>query len=66
MVTQFLSASLHQHIAQAYRFDHFRNGFVEILAAEQGTTNRDWYQGTADAIRQNLSYLTYQDVVIAR
>jgi glucose-1-phosphate adenylyltransferase len=62
VVTQFLSASLHQHIALAYRFDVFRGGFVEILAAELGTGGRDWYQGTADAIRQNLPYLTFQDV----
>src|SRR5262245_60641004 len=48
-ITQFLSASLHQHIAQTYRFDQFRGGYVEILAAEQGTANRGWFQGTADA-----------------
>ena len=57
VVTQFLSASLHQHIAQTYRFDTFRGGFVEILAAEQGVGNRDWYQGTADAVRQNLTHI---------
>jgi glucose-1-phosphate adenylyltransferase len=62
VLTQFLSASLHQHISQAYRFDAFRGGFVEILAAELGGGNRSWYQGTADAVRQNLPYLLYQDV----
>ncbi|MGH7341887.1 MAG: sugar phosphate nucleotidyltransferase, partial [Candidatus Rokuibacteriota bacterium] len=49
VLTQFNSASLHRHIAQAYRFDVFRDGFVNILAAEQGLDRRDWYQGTADA-----------------
>jgi glucose-1-phosphate adenylyltransferase len=57
VITQFLSASLHQHINQTYRFDTFRGGFVEILAAEQGLGNRDWFQGTADAIRQTLPHL---------
>ncbi|HNZ96191.1 MAG TPA: glucose-1-phosphate adenylyltransferase [Thermoanaerobaculia bacterium] len=55
VLTQFNSTSLHRHIAQTYRFDTFRGGFVNILAAEQNLTNRDWYQGTADAVRQNLS-----------
>ena len=61
VLTQFNSASLHRHISQTYRFDAFSRGFVNILAAEQGLENRDWYQGTADAVRQNLSRLTYSE-----
>ncbi len=57
VLTQFNSASLHRHIAQTYRFDIFSQGFVHILAAEQSVGNRDWYQGTADAVRQNLRRL---------
>lgn len=57
VLTQFNSESLHRHISQAYRFDAFRSGFVNILAAEQGLDNREWYQGTADAVRQNLTRL---------
>ncbi len=57
VLTQFMSQSLHRHIAQTFRFDAFRGGYVDILAAQQGTENRDWYQGTADAIRQNLATL---------
>ncbi|MEM1177725.1 MAG: glucose-1-phosphate adenylyltransferase [Acidobacteriota bacterium] len=67
VLTQFNSASLHRHIAQTYRFDMFSPGFVNILAAEQNLANRDWYQGTADAVRQNLDRLTYdgpEDVLI--
>lgn len=63
VLTQFLSVSLHQHIRQSYRFDHFGGGFVELLAAQQtmeGTT--DWYQGTADAVRKNLLYLDRSDL----
>ncbi|HSM14364.1 MAG TPA: sugar phosphate nucleotidyltransferase, partial [Thermoanaerobaculia bacterium] len=57
VLTQFNSESLHRHINQTYRFDHFRGGFVNLLAAEQSLENRDWYQGTADAVRQNLERL---------
>lgn len=57
VLTQFNSASLHRHIAQTYRFDVFSEGFVNILAAEQSLEHRDWYQGTADAVRRNLRRL---------
>jgi glucose-1-phosphate adenylyltransferase len=57
VLTQFNSASLHRHIARTYRFDAFSTGFVNILAAEQSMENADWYQGTADAVRQNLQRL---------
>ena len=60
-LTQFNSASLNRHIAQTYRFDAFSNGFVEILAAEQTEDRLDWYQGTADAVRQQLRhFMSYQ------
>src|SRR5437667_7670920 len=52
VLTQFNSASLNRHIAQTYRMDLFNQGFVEILAAEQTPDNPNWYQGTADAVRQ--------------
>ena len=54
LLTQFNSASLHRHISQSYKFDHFSGGFVEILAAEQTVETTTWYQGTADAVRKNL------------
>lgn len=57
IVTQFLSASLHQHIFQAFRPDSFSSGFIEILGAEQKPEKNSWFKGTADAIRQNLEYL---------
>lgn len=59
VLTQFLSVSLHRHIRGTYRFDNFSAGFVEILAAQQTMAEgTDWYQGTADAVRKNLRYLT--------
>src|SRR6266516_6387307 len=57
LLTQFNSSSLHRHIQESYRFDTFTHGFVEILAAEQRPDRTDWYQGTADAVRQNLLHL---------
>ncbi len=56
LLTQFNSASLHRHVSQSYKFDHFTGGFVEILAAEQTFTSTSWYQGTADAVRKNLMH----------
>ena len=57
VLTQFNSSSLHRHIQESYRFDNFSPGFVEILAAQQRTDREQWYQGTADAVRQNLLHL---------
>jgi glucose-1-phosphate adenylyltransferase len=54
VVTQFMSVSLHRHIANTYKFDMFNHGFVEVLAAQQTIEGAKWYQGTADAVRQNL------------
>lgn len=54
VLTQFNSTSLIRHIAAAYKFDHFSRSFVEVLAAQQRPSGSHWYQGTADAVRQNL------------
>src|SRR5271156_5008241 len=56
LLTQFNSSSLHRHIQQSYQFDDFSNGFVEIMAAQQTPGSDAWYQGTADAVRQNLQH----------
>ncbi len=57
VLTQFNSVSLHRHIRRTYVFDAFCDGFVEILAAQQTLTTEQWYQGTADAVRQNLRHV---------
>ena len=63
VLTQFNSASLNKHIVQTYKFDMFSGGFVDILAAEQTPDNANWFQGTADAVRQNIKHLLpYTDV----
>src|SRR5215467_6079186 len=61
VLTQFNSASLHRHISQSYKFDHFSGGFVEILAAEQTFSNTSWYEGTADAVRKNMIHFLNHD-----
>jgi glucose-1-phosphate adenylyltransferase len=58
VLTQFNSASLNRHIAQTYRLDVFSDGFVEVLAAEQTPENSEWFQGTADAVRQAARHFT--------
>src|SRR5215208_4833720 len=61
VLTQFNSASLNRHIAQTYRLDMFSDGFVEVLAAEQTPESSDWFQGTADAVRQAARHFTGHD-----
>src|SRR5436309_5398714 len=56
VLTQFNSMSLHRHIQDSYKFDNFSRSFVDILAAQQTPTGSQWYQGTADAVRQNMRY----------
>jgi len=54
ILTQFNSVSLHRHIFRTYQRDMFSQGWVQILAAEQTPRSTGWYQGTADAVRQQL------------
>lgn len=61
VLTQFNSASLNKHIKNTYNFDMFGTAFVDILAAEQTKTNLDWFQGTADAVRQCFHHLNNHD-----
>lgn len=54
VLTQFNSVSLHRHVSNTYYFDAFHTGWVQIWAAQQTMQTADWYQGTADAVRQQL------------
>lgn len=67
VLTQFNSHSLNRHIKNTYHFDHYNEGFVDILAAELTPTNKSWFLGTADAVRQSMHRLTnyeYEYVLI--
>jgi glucose-1-phosphate adenylyltransferase len=57
VLTQYNSESLNRHVAQTYRFDRFSEGFVSILAAEQTADSHQWFQGTADSVRQSLRHI---------
>ncbi len=57
VLTQYLSVSLHRHLAHTYKIEPFSQGFIEVLAAQQTNETSLWYQGTADALRQNLRYV---------
>lgn len=57
VLTQFNSASLNNHVTRTYRFDAFGRSFVDVLAAEQTPERETWYQGTADAVRQNMRHI---------
>jgi glucose-1-phosphate adenylyltransferase len=61
VLTQFNSTSLNRHIARTYNFTGFNEGFVEVLAAQQTPENPNWFQGTADAVRQYLWQLEEWD-----
>lgn len=66
VLTQFHTVSLHKHIFNTYKFDRFSTGFAQILSAQQTIDGRDWYQGTADAVRKNINFIKNQkvDVVV--
>src|SRR5512145_1756131 len=66
VLTQYNSVSLHRHIVRTYKFDLFSRGFVQILAAQQRPGDERWFQGTADAVRQNLGIIeeTRGDLVL--
>jgi glucose-1-phosphate adenylyltransferase len=65
VLTQFSSESLHRHIFKTYLFDNFNKGFVTILSAQQTMESLKWYQGTADAVRQNMRFLRgHADLVL--
>ncbi|NOS57508.1 MAG: glucose-1-phosphate adenylyltransferase [Cyclobacteriaceae bacterium] len=56
VLTQFNSASLNRHIKNTYNFSLFSRAFVDVLAAEQTMSNKNWFQGTADAVRQSMHH----------
>ncbi len=57
VLTQYNSTSLNKHIKNTYHFSAFGTGFVDILAAEQTPDNSNWFQGTADAVRQSMKHI---------
>lgn len=58
VLTQYKSHSLQRHLQHGWSFlrNEF-NEFVDLLPAQQGIGADSWYQGTADAVLQNLEIL---------
>lgn len=61
VLTQFNSASLNRHIKNTYHFSFFSSAFVDVLAAEQTPMSSNWFQGTADAVRQSIHHIKQHD-----
>ncbi len=61
VLTQFNSASLNKHIKNSYHFDQFSSGFIDVLAAEQTPDSKEWFHGTADAVRQSTGHFSGHD-----
>ena len=62
VLTQYKSHSLIRHLQRAWSFMRAEIGeFVEILPAQQRTHKKEWYQGTADALFQNLDIVRRHD-----
>ena len=61
VLTQFNSASLNRHIKNTYHFSFFSKAFVDVLAAEQTPHSDNWFQGTADAVRQSMHHFLRHD-----
>lgn len=61
VLTQFNSASLNRHIKNTYHFSFFSSAFVDVLAAEQTISSNEWFQGTADAVRQSMHHFLNHD-----
>ena len=61
VLTQFNSESLNRHLSLTYKFDIFSSGFVSVLAAEQTEEGDNWFQGTADAVRQAARHFARHD-----
>lgn len=67
VLTQFNSESLNRHVTRTYKLEPFSGGFVEIIAAEQTMENREWFQGTADAVRRCLKHFndpSYKYIIV--
>jgi len=57
VISQYFAAELHQHILSTYQLDMFRSGGLELLTPQETAKGKEWFKGTADAIRQTLDYV---------
>ncbi|NGX27117.1 MAG: Glucose-1-phosphate adenylyltransferase [Chlamydiae bacterium] len=57
VISQYFASELHQHILSTYQLDMFRTGGLELLTPQETTKGKEWFKGTADAVRQSLDYI---------
>ncbi len=63
VATQYKAHSLIRHCQRGWNFFRAeRNEFLDILPASQRTSEQHWYQGTADAVTQNIDIVDDYDV----
>ena len=60
VLTQYKSDSLNQHISRGYALSPFLDQYVDLVPAQM-RTGGTWYQGTADAVYQNLLHIVDAD-----
>ena len=62
VLTQFRSQSLLQHLSEGWQFGSMlKNQFVIPVPAQMRSPDETWYQGTADAIYQNINLVEQSD-----
>ena len=62
VLTQFKSQSLLQHLSDGWQFGGLlKDRFIIPVPAQMRTPDETWYQGTADAIYQNVNLIEQSD-----
>jgi len=61
VISQYFASELHQHILTTYQLDMFRTGGLELLTPQETAKGKEWFKGTADAIRQSLDYILHSN-----
>ena len=62
VLTQFRSQSLLQHLSEGWQFGGLlKNQFIIPVPAQMRSADETWYQGTADAIYQNINLIEQAD-----
>ncbi len=56
VIGQYFASGLNQHILSTYQFNQLDKGSIELITPQETTTDKRWFEGTADAVRQNLDY----------
>ncbi len=56
VIGQSFASGLNQHILSTYQFNQLDKGVIEFITPQETPTGRKWFEGTADAVRQNIDY----------